>query len=76
VPDELLQGDLVVFERSNGAVEFEALSDAEFVLGSAVPHEHDLVLGYYSVHTTPDALRNGEAHIAAIKTRLVQEGRF
>jgi redox-sensitive bicupin YhaK (pirin superfamily) len=76
VPDELRRGDLVVFERSNGAVEFEALSDAEFVLGSAVPHEHDLVLGYYSVHTTPDALRDGEAHIAAIKRRLVQEGRF
>src|ERR1700716_9380 len=76
VPDELRHGDLVVFERSNGAVEFEALSDAEFVLGSAVPHEHDLVLGYYSVHTTPDALRDGEAHIEAIKTRLVQEGRL
>jgi len=76
VPDELRHGDLVVFERSNGAVEFEALSDAEFVLGSAVPHEHDLVLGYYSVHTTSDALRDGEAHIAAIKTRLVQEGRL
>jgi redox-sensitive bicupin YhaK (pirin superfamily) len=76
VPDELRHGDLVVFERSNGAVEFEALSDAEFVLGSAVPHEHNLVLGYYSVHTTPDALRDGEAHIAAIKTRLDREGRL
>jgi hypothetical protein len=76
VPDELRHGDLVVFERSSGAVEFDALSDAEFVLGSAVPHEHDLVLGYYSVHTTPDVLREGEAHIAAIKMRLVQEGRL
>src|SRR5712675_2462249 len=75
-PDELRHGDLVVFEQSNGAVEFEALSDVEFVLGSAVRHEHDLVLGYYSVHTTPDALRDGEAHIEAIKKRLVQEGRL
>ena len=58
VPDELRHGDLVVFERSNAAVEFEALNDAEFVLGSAVPHEHDLVLGYYSVHTTPDRASN------------------
>jgi hypothetical protein len=48
----------------------------EFVLGSAAPREHDLVLGYYSVHTTPDALRDGEAHIAAIKTRLAQQGRL
>jgi redox-sensitive bicupin YhaK (pirin superfamily) len=76
VPDEVRQGELAVFARSNGAVEFEALSDAEFVLGSAVPHEHDLVLGYYSVHTTDDALRDGEAHIETIKARLVLEGRL
>jgi redox-sensitive bicupin YhaK (pirin superfamily) len=76
VPDEVRQGELVVFARSSGAVEFEALSDAEFVLGSAVPHAHDLVLGYYSVHTTDDALRDGEAHIEAIKARLVKEGRL
>jgi redox-sensitive bicupin YhaK (pirin superfamily) len=76
VPDEVRHGELVAFERSNGAVEFEALSDAEFVLGSAAPHEHDLVLGYYSVHTTNEALRNGEAHIEAIKARLVAEGRL
>jgi redox-sensitive bicupin YhaK (pirin superfamily) len=76
VPDEVRQGELVAFVRSNGAVEFEALSDAEFVLGSAVPHEHELVLGYYSVHTADDALRDGEAHIEAIKTRLVKEGRL
>jgi redox-sensitive bicupin YhaK (pirin superfamily) len=75
-PDELQRGDLAAFEPSSKAVEFEALTDTEFVLGSAVPHEHDLVLGYYSVHTTPDALRDGEAHISAIKTRLVQEGRL
>jgi redox-sensitive bicupin YhaK (pirin superfamily) len=75
-PDELRHGDLAAFEPSNEAVEFEALNDTEFVLGSAAPHEHDLVLGYYSVHTTPDALRDGEAHISAIKTRLVEEGRL
>ncbi len=57
-------------------MEFEALTDVEFVLGSAAPHEHDLVSGYNSVHTSPDALRDGEAHIASIKERLVQEGRL
>ena len=76
VPDELRAGDLIAFEPSNGAIEFEARSAAEFVVGSAVPHDHDLVLGYYSVHTSPDALRAGEARIAAIKSRLVQEGRL
>ena len=75
-PDELRHGDLAAFEPSSDAVEFEALTDTEFVLGSAAPHEHDLVLGYYSVHTSPDALRNGEAHISSIRKRLVQEGRL
>ena len=76
VPDELRQGDLAAFEPSNDPLEFEALSDAEFVVGSAVPHEPDLVLGYYSVHTSADALREAEARIAAIRARLVQEGRL
>jgi redox-sensitive bicupin YhaK (pirin superfamily) len=76
VPDELRRGDLVAFEPSNEAIEFEAKSDAEFVVGSAVPHDHDLVLGYYSVHTSAGALREGEARISAIQARLVQEGRL
>ncbi|MEA3132430.1 MAG: hypothetical protein QOG17_276, partial [Gammaproteobacteria bacterium] len=75
-PDELRHGDLAAFEPSSEAVEFVALADTEFVLGSAAPHAHDLVLGYYSVHTSPEALRDGEAHISAIRTRLVQEGRL
>jgi hypothetical protein len=66
----------VAFEPSSQAVEFEALTDTEFVLGSAAPHRHDLVLGRYSVHTSPDALRNAEAHISAIRRHLIQEDRL
>jgi redox-sensitive bicupin YhaK (pirin superfamily) len=73
---DLQHGELAVFEPSTEAVEFLARADSEFVLGSAAPHEHDLVLGYYSVHTSPEALRDGEAHISAIRTRLVQQGRL
>ena len=76
VPDELQDGDLAAFESSSEAVEFEARTDAEFVLGSAVPHKYDLVVGAHSVHTTPAALRTAQAHISAIRTRLVQEGRL
>jgi len=76
VSGELRQGDLAAFEPSSNAVEFEARTDTEFVLGSAVPHKHDLVLGSHSVHTTPAALRDAQAHISAIRTRLVQEGRL
>ncbi len=75
-PGVLQRGDLATFEPSSEAVEFEALADAEFVLGSAAPHQHDLVCGYYSVHTSPEALRDGEAHISSIKNRLVQDGRL
>jgi hypothetical protein len=76
VPDILRHGDMVVFEPSNDPLEFQALSDAEFVIGSAVPHNHDLVTGFYSVHTTPAALIEGERQISTIATRLVQEGRL
>jgi redox-sensitive bicupin YhaK (pirin superfamily) len=41
-PNELGLGDLAAFEPSSIGVEFQALTDAEFVLGSAAPHEHDL----------------------------------
>jgi redox-sensitive bicupin YhaK (pirin superfamily) len=76
VPDELRHGDLAAFEPSNEAVGFEALTDTEFVLGSAAPHAYDLVLGQYSVHTSPAALADAEAHISALRRRLVQEGRL
>ena len=75
-PDELRHGTLAAFEQSTDAVEFKALTDTEFVLGSAAPHQHDLVTGYYSVHTSPEALRNGEARISSIRKRLIQEGRL
>jgi len=76
VPDELHQGELVAFRPSSAAIEFEARSDAEFVLGSAVPHDYDLVLGSHSVHTSTAALRQAESRISAIQTRLIQQGRL
>jgi redox-sensitive bicupin YhaK (pirin superfamily) len=75
-PDELGRGELAAFEPSSRAVEFEALTDTEFVLGSAAPHQHDLILGYYSVHTSPAALRDAEAHISSIKKETLQETYF
>jgi redox-sensitive bicupin YhaK (pirin superfamily) len=76
VPDELQEGELVAFRPSSAAIEFEAESDAEFVLGSAVRHDYDLVLGSHSVHTSSGALREAEARISAIQTRLIREGRL
>jgi hypothetical protein len=67
---------LVAFRPSSAVIEFEAQSDAEFVLGSAVPHDYDLVLGSHFVHTSIAALREAEARISALETRLIQQGRF
>lgn len=53
------RGEIVVFEAGEGSVEFKARTDAEFMIGSAAPHPHALVLGYYSVHTSAEALRIG-----------------
>lgn len=74
VPEPVEPGELVAFEKSNEAIEFRAEADSEFVLGSAASHPHDLVLGYYSVHTSPAALDTAERHIADIQVRLRQEG--
>jgi hypothetical protein len=40
----------------------EAKSDAEFVPGSAIPHNDDLVVGARSVHITQWNLARLEAH--------------
>ena len=74
VPGPVEAGELVAFDKSNQAIDIRAEADSEFVLGSAASHPHDLVLGYYSVHTSPDALETGERRIAEIQTRLRQEG--
>lgn len=68
--------ELVVFEESDGAIDFTARGDAHFVLGSAVKHPHDLVMGRYSVHTSREALDQGEAEIRRIGAQLRQERRL
>jgi redox-sensitive bicupin YhaK (pirin superfamily) len=66
--------ELAVFDASDAPVSIEAEVPTEFVLGSAVPHPHPLVLGYYSVHTSPSALAEGEAGIRALQERLSAAG--
>jgi len=62
--------ELAVFEKGESPLRFEARGDTAFVLGSAVKHPYDLVLGYYSVHTSAHALAAGEAEIRRIAQRL------
>ena len=74
--EPLAHGEIIVFEAGDGPVEFKAGADTEFVIGSAAPHPHDLVLGHYSVHTSAEALRVGEARIDAIRNSLAANGRL
>ena len=69
-------GELVAFERSGEAIDFHAQAETTFVLGSAVPHPHELVMGSYSVHTSKDSLARGVAEIRRIGQRLREEGRL
>lgn len=73
-PDLVDKGELAVFEPSDAAIEFEAVTDARFVLGTSIPHPHDLHLGHYSVHTSPAALIEGEREIARIGRELRARG--
>ena len=73
-PEPISAGEAVVFEEAGMPIEFVALTDAAFVLGSAAKHPYDLVTGNYSVHTNAGALRKGESNIAAIGRRLHNQG--
>jgi hypothetical protein len=72
----LTRKELAVFEEGESALRFEGSRDPSFVLGSAVKHPHDLVLGYYSVHTSAKALAAGEAEIERIGELLRASGRL
>ena len=76
VPESVEAGELAIFESSNDAIDIDAEADTEFVVGSAAPHAHDLVLGQYSVHTSPATLRAGERRLNEIQHRLQNEGRL
>ncbi|RDK08941.1 pirin family protein [Cupriavidus lacunae] len=65
-------GEMVSFAQGETPIVLEALTqeDAVFVVGSAVPHPHPLHLGYYSVHTSAQALEAGERRIAELGRNL------
>jgi len=75
-PETVAAGTMAVFEESEGAIDFIANGDTSFVLGSAIKHPHELVTGYYSVHTNRNALDRGEAEIRRIGAGLLASGRL
>lgn len=65
-----VRGEVAVYEPGNGSIDFVSEGASEFVLGSAARHPHDLVTGYYSVHTSEAALERGEQEIRRIGEQL------
>src|SRR5712692_2939592 len=68
------RGEIAIFERSEEPIDFVAEGETGFVLGSAVKHPHELVLGNYSVHTSAESLRQGEKEIRRIGQELRTNG--
>jgi redox-sensitive bicupin YhaK (pirin superfamily) len=75
-PQRVDAGELAVFAESEDSVEVHADGEASFVFGSAIKHPYPLVLGEYSVHTSAQALEQGEAEIVRIGERLRARGRM
>jgi hypothetical protein len=73
-PSPVVAGELAIFEPSEESIDFVGQGDTGFVLGSAATHPHELVLGTYSVHTSVDALRRGQAEIRRIGQMLRANG--
>jgi hypothetical protein len=74
-PSRIPSGEIAIFAPSEESIDFVAEGDTRFVLGSAVKHPHDLVLGNYSVHTSTAALRQADAEIRRIGQTLRAEGK-
>jgi redox-sensitive bicupin YhaK (pirin superfamily) len=76
VDNAILRREMAVFEEGDASIEVVAQGDGEFVIASGTKHPFPLVTGYYSVHTTPDALVRGEAGYANIaKTMKLKPGK-
>ena len=75
-PEPIPAGAIAVFDQTEHAFEFTAEGKTSFVIGTAIKHPHELVLGHYSVHTSSTALDQGEAEIRRIGARLRASGRL
>jgi redox-sensitive bicupin YhaK (pirin superfamily) len=67
---ELFEKQLVIFKSGETPVQLTADESAGFVIGSAIPHAHELVMGPYSVHTSAQALKQGTTEIRRIRAAL------
>ncbi|MDB5221066.1 MAG: Pirin-related protein [Myxococcaceae bacterium] len=73
-PAPISSGEMAIFSEGSSSIDFVAEGATRFVIGSAPKHPHELFLGNYSVHTSIDALAEGEAEILRIGEVLRSDG--
>ena len=76
VNEENISEELVVFEETNGELNFRAIVDSAFLLGTAKKHNHELVLGSHSVHTNNNSLALGQEKINSIGIQLRNQNKI
>lgn len=76
VASAALSRELAVLDESDAPVTLDAVEDARILFGCAKPHEHPLVLGSHSVHTSRESLARGEARIREVYAGLRASGRL
>ncbi|WP_255991050.1 pirin family protein [Chitinolyticbacter albus] len=67
---DLIERKLAVFKSGEAPILFTADEYAGFVLGSAVAHDHEFMMGPYSVHTSQAAISNEFQEINRIGSTL------
>jgi hypothetical protein len=75
VAGDTLERELAVFDQGFTSIDFQAQEACAFLLGSTAPYPHDLHLGYYSVHSSAQALVKGEEGINAIGRQMQIAGK-
>jgi len=65
-----LKKEMAVFEEGSARIDIVAEGETELVIASAVKHPHPLVTGMYSVHTSEQALLEGEAGYRRIAVEM------
>ncbi len=64
-----LSDELVVFDRTDGAIAFEAKTNAGALVGTGAKHDYPLIIGWNSIHTNMESLIRGQRGIQQISER-------
>ncbi len=70
----IIDKQVAILEHGNGNIQLQAKNACALIFGSGPRHEHTLVLGRSSVHTSRPALEQGQGEIMRIAEELYAKG--